>query len=629
MRADRQEQELRFTRRALMMGGGGALAFLGLGARLYSLQVLETERYQLLSDDNQFNYHMLPPSRGRVLDRFGIAIADNRDSYRVLLVPERAGDVEQALDDLSHYLPLSQSRLDRVMRAVRRGERFNAVTVQDDLDWQTFATINLHAPDLVGVTPDVGEVRSYPYGPSFAHVLGYVQTPNDNDIANDDPDAERLLRHPGFRVGKTGVEIAQEHELRGSAGALKVEVDHLGRVIRELPDQSSNPQQGQDVVLTLDTDIQRFALERLGDQSGAAVTIDVQTGELISLVSAPSFDPNLFVGGISSVNYSALRDNDHRPLFNKAIQGTYPPGSTFKAVVAAAALEHGITTPSETVRCTGSVRLGNREFHCWRRQGHGIVDLRDAVKKSCDIYFYEIAERLGIDRIHEMGRRFGLGEHFDLGIAGVASGLMPSPQWKRARRDEGWSTGDTYNTGIGQGFTLASPLQLAVMTARLASGRMVEPTLFRNAMAPPAPHIDVSDAVLEQVRDGLRAVVEEPGGTSFSLRGLGIEGVEMAGKTGTAQVYSITAEERESGVRDQEDLPWRLRDHGLFVCYAPADNPKYAVVVVIEHGGGSSAATRPARDILRRVVARDPSSRPGVFADLGSDKSGGSDGRLP
>ena len=629
MRADRQEQELRFTRRALMMGGGGALAFLGLGARLYSLQVLETERYQLLSDDNQFNYHMLPPSRGRVLDRFGLPIAENRDSYRVLLVPERAGDVEAALADLSHYLPLSPYEHDRVMRAVRRGERFNAVTVKDDLDWETFSSINLHAPDLVGVTPDVGEVRSYPYGPSFAHVLGYVQTPNDNDIANDDPDAERLLRHPGFRVGKTGVEIAQEQELRGAAGALKVEVDHLGRVIRELPDQSSIPQQGQDVVLTLDTDIQRFAMERLGDQCGAAVTIDVQTGELISLVSTPSFDPNLFVGGISSANYSALRDNDHRPLFNKAIQGTYPPGSTFKAVVAAAALEYGVTTPAETVRCTGSVRLGNREFHCWRRQGHGIVDLRDAIKKSCDIYFYEIAERLGIDRIHEMGRRFGLGEHFDLGIAGVASGLMPSPQWKRSRRDEGWSTGDTYNTGIGQGFTLASPLQLAVMTARLASGRMVEPTLFRNAMSPPAPHIGVSDETMIEVRDGLRSVVEEPGGTSFSLQGLGIDGVEMAGKTGTAQVYSITAAEREAGVRSQEDLPWRLRDHGLFVCYAPADDPKYAVVVVIEHGGGSSAATRPARDILRRVVARDPSSRAGVFADLGSNKPGGPDGRLP
>jgi penicillin-binding protein 2 len=623
MRADRQEQELQFTRRAILMAGGGALVFAGLSARLYSLQVLEAERYRLLSDDNQFNFRMLPPSRGRVLDRFGLPIADNRDSYRVLLVPEQAGDVEAALDQLEAHLPISPNERERILRAVRRGPGFRAVTVADDLDWETFAAINMHAPDLAGITPDVGEVRAYPYGPSFAHVLGYVQSPNEDDIANDDPDAERLLRHPGFRVGKTGVEIAREHELRGASGALKVEVDHRGRVIRELPEQSVTPRQGQDVVMSLDADIQRYALERLGDESASAVVIDVESGELISMVSTPSFDPNLFVGGISSVNYSALRDNDHNPLFHKAIQGTYPPGSTFKAVVAAAALEHGIVEPGETVNCTGSVELGNREFHCWRRRGHGVVDLRQAVKSSCDIYFYEIAERLGIDRIHEMGRRFGLGEQFDLGIAGVARGIMPSPQWKRARRDEGWSTGDTYNTGIGQGFTLASPLQLAVMTARVASGRAVVPTLFRNAMAPPAQHMGLSDEAMDRVRDGLRAVVEEPGGTSYSLQGLGIEGVEMAGKTGTAQVYSISAEEREAGVREQEDLPWRLRDHGLFVCYAPADNPKYATVVVVEHGGGSSAATRPARDILRRVVARDPSSRPGVFADLPTNTQGG------
>jgi penicillin-binding protein 2 len=624
MRADRQEQELKFTRRALLMGAGGGLAFLGLGARLYTLQVLEAERYALLSDDNQFNFRLLPPSRGRVLDRFGVAIAENRDSYRVLLIPEQAGNVDAALDELARYMPISERERERVHRTVQSGRRFNAITVKDDLDWQTFASVNLHAPDLQGITPDIGEVRAYPYGPSFAHVLGYVQSPNQDDIDNDDPDAERLLRHPGFRVGKTGVEVARESDLRGAAGALKEEVDHRGRVIRQLPEQSTDPVQGRDVVMTLDTDIQRFAAERLGAESAAAVVIDVQTGELIALVSTPSFDPNLFVGGISSANYSALRENDHNPLYNKSIQGTYPPGSTFKSIVAAAGLEHGLIDPSETVRCTGSVRLGDREFNCWRRNGHGVVDMREAIKTSCDIYFYELAERLGIDRLEEMGRRFGIGQQFDLGIAGVARGIMPSPQWKRARRNEGWSTGDTYNTGIGQGFTLASPLQLAVLTARIASGREVVPTLFRNAMTPPAPHMGLSEEGMALVRDGMRAVVEEQGGTASYLRGIGIDGVEMAGKTGTAQVYSISREEREAGVRDQEDLPWRLRDHGLFGCYAPADTPKYAVVVVVEHGGGSSAATSRARDILHRVVSRDPSSRAGVFADLGS-----TDGRAP
>ena len=623
MRADRQEQDLKFTRRALLMAGAGGLAFLGLSARLYSLQVLEAERYRLLSEDNQFNYRLLPPSRGRILDRFGVPVADNRDSYRVLVVPEQAGDVEAALDRLARFMPLTERERERVLRAAARQPRFRAITVADDLDWQTFSAINLNAPDLAGITPDVGEVRNYPYGFSFAHVVGYVQPPNEDDIANDNREAERLLRHPGFRVGKTGVEIAREHDLRGAAGALKTEVNARGRVIRELPEQSTEPQPGQDVVLTLDADIQRYANERLGEERASAVVIDVNTGELISLVSTPSFDPNLFVGGISSEDYGALRDNDHNPLFHKAIQGTYPPGSTFKAVVAAAALEHGLVDPGETIRCNGSVQLGNREFHCWRRRGHGPVNLHEAVKTSCDIFFYQMAERLGIDRLYEMAVQFGVGQEFEIGISGVRRGNMPSPAWKRARYNQGWSTGDSYNTGIGQGYVLMSPLQLAVMTARVASGRAVSPSLYRNAMAPPAERITLGDGVLQRVREGLRAVVHEPGGTSYSLGGLGIEGIEMAGKTGTAQVYSITAEERAAGVRDQEDLPWRLRDHGLFMCYAPADNPKYACVVVVEHGGGSSAATRPARDILRRVIARDPSSRPGVFAEVRDPDRGG------
>lgn len=623
MRADRQEQDLKFTRRTLLMGGLGGLAFAGLGARLYSLQVLESERYRLLSEDNQFNFRLLPPSRGRILDRFGVALADNRDSYRVLLVPEQAGDVETALERLGQFMPLSDQARERVLRAASRQPRFRAITVAEDLDWQTFSTINLNAPDLAGITPDVGEVRAYPYGPAFAHVVGYVQSPNDEDIANNPREAERLLRHPGFRVGKNGVEIAREGDLRGAPGALKTEVNARGRVIRELPEQSTRPQQGRDVVMTLDADIQRFAYERLGQESASAVAIDVNTGELIALASTPSFDPNLFVGGISSEDYAALRENDHNPLYHKAIQGTYPPGSTFKAVVATAALEHGLVDPSETIFCNGSTMLGRREFHCWRRQGHGHVNLHGAVKTSCDIFFYEMANRLGISRLRDMAVRFGVGEQFDIGISGARSGLMPDPAWLQARHNQPWTTGHTYNTGIGQGAVSMSPLQLAVMTARVASGRRVTPTLYRNALAPPAPHIGVSEEVLARVRNGLRAVVHEPGGTSFSLGGLGIEGVEMAGKTGTAQVYSITAEERAAGVRSQEDLPWRLRDHGLFMCYAPADIPKYAVVVVVEHGGGSSAATRPARDILRRVVARDPSSRAGVFADLGQPRQGG------
>lgn len=422
MRADRQEQDLKFTRRTLLMSGLGGLAFVGLGARLYSLQVLEGERYRLLSEDNQFNFRLLPPSRGRILDRFGVPVAENRDSYRVLLIPEQAGDVEAALDRLGRFMPLSERARERVLRAASRQPRFRAITVADDLDWQTFSAINLNAPDLAASRPMSARCGPIPTARPSPMVVGYVQPPNEDDIANNPREAERLLRHPGFRVGKTGVEVAREQDLRGSAGALKTEVNARGRVIRELPEQSTAPQPGRDVVMTLDADIQRYAHERLGREAASAVVIDVNTGELIALVSTPSFDPNLFVGGISSADYAALRENDHNPLFHKSIQGTYPPGSTFKAVVATAALEHGLVDPDETIYCSGSTMLGSRTFHCWRRNGHGRVNLHEAVKTSCDIFFYEMADRLGIDRLHDMAVRFGVGEQFDIGIAGVRAG---------------------------------------------------------------------------------------------------------------------------------------------------------------------------------------------------------------
>ena len=609
MQIDKQEQDATFTRRSLILGGGGAAVFVALGARLYTLQVLESERYRTLSEDNQFNFLLTPPSRGRILDRAGRVIADNRDSYRVLLVPEQAGDLDLAVERLAAVVPMSPETQERILEAARRAPGFRAITALDDLDWETFSAVNLNAPDLAGVIPNVAEVRRYTSGQAFGHVLGYVQPAGEID-AGDDP----LLRYPGFRIGRAGVEAARESSLRGSAGSLKVEVNAYGRVIRELPEQSIPANPGADVRLTLDAEVQNFANERLAGESASTVAMDVQTGDLLALNSTPGFDPNLFVTGISSTDFQALQNNDRRPLFNKALQGTYPPASTFKAITALAALDAGLANPRERVTCTGSIRLGDREFHCWRRRGHGRVNMRDAVKTSCDVYFYEMAQRLGIDRIHDMALRFGLGPAPDIGLAGVRDGLVPNEQWKRARFGQGWSTGETLISAIGQGFMLASPLQMAVMTARLASGLAVTPRLYADQdIATPEP-IDIAPEHFALIRDALRAVVHEPGGTSYyTLGGLGVEGVEMAGKTGSAQVYSITTEEREAGVRSQDDLPWRLRDHGMFVCYAPADRPRYAVATVVEHGGGGSrAAARPARDILRFMIERDP-SRGGPF----------------
>lgn len=611
MRRDKQEAQARFNRRALLMGGLGATVFAGLGARLYSLQILEQETYRLQADDNQFNYRLQPPVRGRLLDRSGDPIAENRDSYRLLIVPEQAGDPRAALERLAGYMPLDEDRIARLLTQIRRSPRFKPVTVAEDLDWETFSRINLYLPELSGITPDVGEVRTYPYPQALAHVTGYVQTASP-EIAQDDP----LLLHPGFRVGRAGVELSLDERLRGAAGQTKVEVNAFGRVIREVPEQSIPPSPGEDVRLTIDVRAQRTAMQALDGQAAAAVSLDVETGEILTLASTPSFDPNAFVLGIGQDAFSALNSNPYRPLFNKATTGLYAPASTIKGMVALAALQEGVFTPGELVNCTGSTRLGNRVAHCWRREGHGRVDMHSAVKQSCDIYFYEAARRLGPERWEAIARRFGFGQLFEIGmdVPSRADGLVPTPAWKRARRGLPWTTGDMYNVGIGQGDFLASPIQLAVMTARLATGRMVEPTLLPRAPDHEFESAGFSALHLQRVREALRGVVHEPGGTSYWTfgggRGLDIDGVEMAGKTGTAQVYSITPEERAAGLRDQADLPWRLRNHGLFICYAPADRPKYAVAVVVEHGGGGSAAARPARDILRDLILRDPARRP-------------------
>lgn len=608
MKRDKQETQAQFNRRAILMAGLGGGVFAGLGARLYSLQVHHQDRYRVMAEDNQFNFRLQPPARGRILDRFGEPVADNRESYRIVMIPEQAGDARAALDRLARFMPLSEERRERILREMERSPRFQPVEVAEDLDWETFARVNLYLPDLPGITPDVGEVRTYPFPQAFAHVAGYVQSASE-DAAGDDP----LLLHPGFRIGRSGVEAASDERLRGSAGQLKVEVNAYGRVIRELPEQSNPAVRGQDVSLSIDAAAQRFGTERMAGESAAAVTMDVSSGEILSLVSTPSFDPNLFVTGISSEDFRSLNENEYRPLFNKATTGLYAPASTIKGMMALAALEAGVIDPDERVYCRGHTTLGNRRFHCWRREGHGSVDLHDGIKTSCDIYFYEVAERLGIDRIHEMATRFGLGQLYDIGmhIPSRADGLVPNAQWKRARRGQPWTTGDTYNVGIGQGDLLASPLQLAVMTSRLASGRAVMPTLFRRDEPARFADLGIDPEHRERIHRAMRAVVHEPGGTSYwTLQGLGVEGVEMAGKTGTAQVYSITAAERAEGLRAQEDLPWRLRNHGLFIGYAPAIDPQYAVALVVEHGGGgSSAAARPARDILRDLIERDPAGR--------------------
>lgn len=595
-----------FTRRALILGGGQALAFTLLGSRMYYLQISKTDEYTMLAEENRVNMRLIAPLRGRVVDRYGTVLASNRQNYRAVMISEQTPNPEETLDRLARIVEITPEVRKRIMRDIARAPRFMPVTVAENLTWEQFAQINVNLPDLAGLQPDVGETRYYPYSTELAHVVGYV-TPvyqRDLDKEPDDP----LLKLPGFRVGKSGIEQHYDSKLRGQAGASHVEVNAYGRVIRELSKDNGKP--GKEVVLTLDMEVQKFACERLKDESASAVVMDIHTGEVISYVSTPAFDPNQFNTGYGVKAYKALLDNPYLPLTNKAIAGLYPPGSTFKGITSIAALKNGID-PKQTVRCTGKYAFGNHVFHCWKKEGHGSVNMHEAIKHSCDIYFYDVARRVGIDNIAAVAKDFGLGQTYDFEVQGEKEGIVPSRAWKEAARGEGWHQGETLISGIGQGFLLTSPLQLAVMTARIANGGMaVKPRLTRAIGAemmqmPPAPMIDVDPEWLKIVQDGMNGVSNEPGGTAYRSR-ITEPGYELAGKTGSAQVRRITMAERDGGVRKNDALEWRLRDHALFICFAPVAKPQYALSIVIEHGGsGSGAAAPAARDIMLKVLQRN------------------------
>ena len=599
-----------FTRRTLLLGGSQAVLLSALAGRMYYLQIVESERYTMLAEDNRINLRLLPPPRGRIVDRFGTLLALNQQTYRLVMVREQSPDVEQTLDSLGQIIDLSEADRARILREMSRKRAFVPVTLRDNLTWQQVSRMEVNAPDLAGVSIDVGQTRYYPHGNGMAQVLGYVGAVSERELTGDP-----LLELPGFRIGKIGVERHYESELRGSAGTSQVEVNAVGRVIRELSRREGEP--GRELVLTVDAALQNYAHQRLmGERAASAVVMDIQNGDVLALASVPSYDPNAFSIGLTSQQWSDLISDPLRPLSNRAIAGLYSPGSTFKMIVALAALEAGIG-PSYRVFCSGKMQLGNARFHCWKRHGHGWMDMHDAIKHSCDVYFYDIARRAGIDRISAMARRFGLGSLVDLDLPGEKPGLIPTRDWKQANFGEPWQGGETLVTAIGQGFVLSTPLQLAVMTARLASNRLVTPRLIRGfregaleaeaEAVPEFPEMGLPEEHLKIVRDGMDAVVNELRGTAYRKR-IDTEGWEMAGKTGTSQVRRITLAERRAGVIKNEDLPWRRRDHALFVAYAPVHAPRYCCAVIVEHGGGGSKTAAPiARDIMIETQARDPS----------------------
>jgi penicillin-binding protein 2 len=607
---DTAEAHRRVTRRGLILGGGMTLAVGALALRMRFLQVEQADEFRLLADENRINIRLIPPARGRIFDRTGTIIAENVPSYRITMIREEAGDVDEIIARLARIVELDPAELDRARRDLDRLRGDTPVTVADRVSWEEISRVAVNTPALPGVTPDVGLSRRYPRGEAYAHVVGYVGPVSDRDLERiDAPDA--LLLIPRFQIGKIGLEAEREEMLRGEAGTKRVEVNAAGRVMRELERQEGTS--GSDIQLTIDDQLQTYIQARLGDQSASVVVMDCATGDLLASASSPGFDPNLFVRGISVSDYDALLENARRPLPNKAVQGIYPPGSTFKMVTALAAMEDGKLDPNETVYCPGHMEVSGRRFHCWKRVGHGNMDLHDSLKESCDVFYYEMAQRVGIEKITAMARRLGLGVAHELPQTSVAKGVTPTRDWKIINRGAEWVVGDSVNAGIGQGFVLTSPLQLAVMTARLATGRAVTPRLIKSVDGVDQPGGDgggpagINENMLRTVRRAMFAACNERRGTAYSSRIIA-EAHRMAGKTGTSQVRNITSGERAEGVRRNEDLPWKQRDHALFVNFAPHDAPRIAVAVVVEHGGGGSTAAAPiARDVtLQALYGEDP-----------------------
>ncbi|MEJ6595930.1 penicillin-binding protein 2 [Parasphingorhabdus sp.] len=583
-------QELTFTRRATVIGGLQIGVGVLLATRMAYISVAENERYKLLSESNRVNLTLVPPRRGWLIDRNGKPIANNKTDFRIDIIPDRLRDKKKTVATLAELLALDPEELERINKELEQASSFQPVQVATGLDWEEYAAVSVRLPDLPGVSPRQGFSRNYPSGPAIGHLVGYVGIASSEDYKeNPDP----ILITPGYKIGKDGLEKIFEDQLQGKPGAKRVEVTARGKIVRELNTRPDIP--GKPLQLTLDIDLQEYAARRLGPESGSVVVLDCLSGDVLTMTSMPSFDPNSFSDGIGVTEYGMLREDDHVPLLDKSLKSLFPPGSTVKPMVALAFLEAGLD-PDETVNCNGGLQVGNRRFRCWKRGGHGRVNMAKGIYQSCDVYFYYFAQKIGINPIALMANRLGLGQKYPLPVASQFFGTVPDPAWLRKKYDRKWQAYDTVNTTIGQGYMLVNPTQLAVMGARIATGKKIIPRLIMDKKKTPIETLNLDPKHLVYVQKAMSDVVNGPG-TAGRAR-LPIENVQMAGKTGTAQVVNL-----DFG-RGGKDVVWKYRDHGLFICFAPYDNPRYAAAVVIEHGGGSGAAYPIARDVLTFLYDR-------------------------
>jgi len=586
-----------FSRRMLVVGGAQAALGATLVARLGYLSITQNEHYQLLSENNRVQLIIVPPRRGWLIDRYGKPIAINRSDFRVDIIPEQLERPTETLRLLTRLLELPTDDVDRIVKELRVAKGYRPVQVAENVPYNQYAAITVRLPELPGVQPMRGFSRFYPTGPAVGHLVGYVGAASAKEYEEE---KNPLLITPGFKIGKEGLEKTLEQNLRGQPGGQRVELTARAKLVRELepkPDRS-----GKTVQLSIDIGLQEFAARRLGEESGSVTVIDCLTGDILCMASMPAYDPNSFSDGIGRTEWSMLANDERRPLVNKTLSALYPPGSTIKPMGALAILKAGVD-PDETIFCPGGYRLGNRFFRCLGR--HGTVNMRRAIAKSCNSYFYAMGHRIGYDAIAPMAKRLGLGEKFDLPVVSQSYGTVPDSAWKLRRYASNkrlierpdWTASDTLNASIGQGYLIVNPLQLAVMAARIASGRDVAPRLIGRSDKP-AALLGIPQEHLDAVRGGMWEVVNGDGTAGASR--ITLPGIEMGGKTGTAQVRKITGGQRgQSGT-------WKYRDHGLFVCFAPTANPRFAASVVIEHGlGGARAAAPVAKDVLTYLFDKE------------------------
>lgn len=590
---NRKKRGKLFARRAFILGGIKATVMMALVSRLYYLQVIKSNEYKTFSDSNRIRLMLISPQRGRILDRNGQVIAENIIKYRALLEPQFVKNKDEVITKFANILNLSEEKRLSILNKVKNHRSRRALIIYDSLSWKDLAKLEVNAPDLPGIMIDTGQIRNFRLSEVSSHLIGYLGPVSEKEI-----DKNPLLNHPDFKIGRSGIEKSFENTLRGKVGVKRVEVDAFGLVVRELSREESIP--GKDLKLSINADLQKYAVDRLEGKAGSIVVMSVKTGEILSMVSTPGYNSNLFTQGVPKEYWNSLLTDPDKPLINRPIGSQFPPGSTFKTIVALAALKEKIN-PNKKIYCPGYVQLGRHRFHCWKKEGHGHVNMEQAIMHSCNSYFYHISRQVGVDNIAEMAKIFGLGDATGISIAGEKAGLVPTKNWKLKHYKTSWQVGDTFNVGIGQGYVLSTPLQLAVMSARIASGKAISPTLdLEEAKNNDFSSLNIPSKNLAIIQRGMYDVVNVPGGTAFGSRTRNKDFV-MAGKTGTVQVISKKGLKEIEHKLTEEQLN-RTKNHAIFVGYGSYDDPDYAISVIVEHGGGGSAAAAPvARDVLKKV----------------------------